>query len=74
MLLQVPRITIIHIFISQIDRIFEWKKQPQVQVEDAIGSQKKMTTQEFEQRVNMVIAQFAEQVYIKILDTLISDT
>jgi len=47
--------------LNKIDRIFEWKKQPNVQVEDAIGSQKKMTTQEFDQRANMIIGQFAEQ-------------
>jgi len=47
--------------LNKVDRIFEWKKQPNVQVEDTLGSQKKMTTQEFEQRANMVIGQFAEQ-------------
>jgi len=47
--------------LNKIDRIFEWKKSPHMQVEDTYGQQKKMTVQEFEQRVTMVIGQFAEQ-------------
>ena len=48
----------------QIDRLFEWRKQPNVQVEETAKNQKKMTKQEFDERSGIVINQFAEQVYI----------
>lgn len=47
--------------LNKIDRIFEWKKTPQVQVEDTVKKQKKSTKQDFDERSNLIIGQFAEQ-------------
>ena len=49
--------------IVQIDRLYEWKKAPNVQVEDTIKNLTRITKQEFEERSNLIISQLAEQVY-----------
>ncbi len=46
----------------QIDRLFEWKRGPASQIEDTIKKQKKNTKLEFEERVQLVVREFAEQV------------
>jgi len=47
--------------LNKIDRIFEWKKSPQMGVEETIKKQKKMSKQDFEERLNKIIGEFAEQ-------------
>jgi len=47
--------------LNKIDRLFEWKKGPNVQVSETIKKQKKATKQDFDERTNIVIAQMAEQ-------------
>ncbi|XP_047126991.1 eukaryotic translation initiation factor 5B isoform X1 [Hydra vulgaris] len=47
--------------LNKIDRVYEWKKSPQTQVEDTIKMQKKVTVDAFNELLNLVIRQFAEQ-------------
>lgn len=47
--------------LNKIDRLFEWKKNPNSEVEETIKNQGRMTKQEFDERSNIVINQFAEQ-------------
>eukprot|EP00111_Clytia_hemisphaerica_P004565 TCONS_00013108-protein len=47
--------------LNKIDRLYEWKKAPNMQVEDTVKNLKKIAKQEFEERTNLVINQFAEQ-------------
>lgn len=46
----------------QIDRLFEWKANMKADVRDTLKKQQRNTKLEFEERVNEVVVQFAEQV------------
>ena len=46
----------------KVDRLFEWKRGPNSGIVDTIKKQKKNTKQEFDERVQIVIKEFSEQV------------
>ena len=46
----------------KVDRLFEWKRGPNSGIVDTIKKQKKNTKQEFDERVQIVVKEFAEQV------------
>lgn len=49
----------------QIDRLFEWRRNPQSSIKNTIAKQKVNTKLEFEERAKEIIVQFAEQVSLK---------
>ena len=51
----------------QVDRLFEWKRGPNSSIIDTIKKQKRNTKQEFEERVQITINEFAEQVGCHVL-------
>ena len=48
--------------VLKVDRLFEWKRGPNSGIVDTIKKQKKNTKQEFDERVQIVIKEFSEQV------------
>lgn len=50
--------------LNKIDRLFEWKTFPNLDVVEALNKQQPNTKMEFEKRTNEVILQLAEQVKI----------
>ncbi|RMX39251.1 hypothetical protein pdam_00018988, partial [Pocillopora damicornis] len=48
--------------LNKVDRLFEWKRGPNSGIVDTIKKQKKNTKQEFDERVQIVIKEFSEQV------------
>ena len=48
--------------VFKVDRLFEWKRGPNSGIVDTIKKQKKNTKQEFDERVQIVIKEFSEQV------------
>lgn len=51
----------------KVDRLFEWKRGPNSGIFDTIKKQKKNTKQEFDERVQIVVKEFAEQVCLSSL-------
>ncbi len=49
-------------FLSQIDRLYDWKKSPDTDVVTTLKKQKKNTKDEFDERAKAVIVEFAQQV------------
>lgn len=49
-------------FLSQIDRLYDWKKSPDTDVVATLKKQKKNTKDEFDERAKAVIVEFAQQV------------
>lgn len=47
--------------LNKVDRLFEWKRGPNSGIVDTIKKQKKNTKQEFEERLQIVVKEFAEQ-------------
>ncbi|XP_020915031.1 eukaryotic translation initiation factor 5B isoform X2 [Exaiptasia diaphana] len=47
--------------LNKVDRLFEWKRGPDSSIMNTIRKQKRHTKQEFEERVKIVIQEFAEQ-------------
>nr|XP_002127409.1 eukaryotic translation initiation factor 5B-like [Ciona intestinalis] len=47
--------------LNKIDRLYEWKSQPKMDITNCIQSQKKNVMNELTEKVNGVIVQFAEQ-------------
>lgn len=54
-------------FFFKVDRLFEWKRGPNSGIVDTIKKQKKNTKQEFDERVQIVVKEFAEQVCLSSL-------
>lgn len=48
----------------QIDRLYDWKKSPETDVVATLKKQKKNTKDEFDERVKAVIVEFAQQVWL----------
>lgn len=48
--------------LSQIDRLYDWKKSPESDVAATLKKQKKNTKDEFEERAKAIIVEFAQQV------------
>ena len=48
--------------ITQIDRLFDWRRYPTSGVKESIKKQKQNTKDEFEERTKHVITELAEQV------------
>lgn len=48
--------------IFQIDRMYDWQRNPSGSVRDTLKRQKANTKSEFEERAKQTIAEFAEQV------------
>lgn len=48
--------------LSQIDRLYDWKKSPDTDVVATLKKQKKNTKDEFDERAKAVIVEFAQQV------------
>ena len=46
----------------QIDRLFDWHRNPSAGIKDTLKRQKPNTRAEFEERVKQVSTEFAEQV------------
>lgn len=46
----------------QIDRLYEWKRGPNSSIVDTLKKQGRSTKQDFEERLNKIIAEFAEEV------------
>lgn len=63
---QIKTLTVRHLllyfFFLKVDRLFEWKRGPNSGIVDTIKKQKKNTKQEFDERVQIVVKEFAEQV------------
>ena len=51
----------------KVDRLFEWKRGPNSGIVDTIKKQKKNTKQEFDERVQIVVKEFAEQVCLTLI-------
>lgn len=51
-----------NLIVLKVDRLFEWKRGPNSGIVDTIKKQKKNTKQEFDERVQIVIKEFSEQV------------
>ena len=49
-------------FLLQIDRLFQWQANPHNDIKNTLNKQKPNTKLEFDERVQQVIVQFAEQV------------
>lgn len=49
---------------DQIDRLFDWRRNPTSGVRECIKKQKQNTKDEFEERTKHVITELAEQVLI----------
>lgn len=68
---QIKKLTVRHIllyfFFLKVDRLFEWKRGPNSGIVDTIKKQKKNTKQEFDERVQIVVKEFAEQVCLSSL-------
>lgn len=47
--------------LNKVDRLFEWKRGPNSGIVDTIKKQKKNTKQEFDERVQIAVKEFAEQ-------------
>ena len=45
----------------QIDRLFEWQRNPRAGVRDTLKRQKTITKDQFDERVQLVTTEFAEQ-------------
>lgn len=48
--------------LSQIDRLYDWKKSPDTDVVATLKKQKKNTKDEFDERAKAVMLEFAQQV------------
>lgn len=55
------------LFVFKVDRLFEWKRGPNSGIVDTVKKQKKNTKQEFDERVQIVVKEFAEQVCLRSL-------
>ena len=55
------------IALNKIDRLFEWKSNPNQDIRDTIKRQKKHTKDEFETRLKQVIAEFAEKCELNVV-------
>ena len=53
-------------FLSQIDRLYQWQSNPHTDVVNQLKKQKPNTKVEFDERVDMVKVQFAEQVFLNV--------
>lgn len=49
-------------FLSQIDRLYDWKRSPETDVVVTLKKQKKNTKDEFDERTKAIIVEFAQQV------------
>lgn len=54
--------------LSQIDRLYDWKKSPDTDVVATLKKQKKNTKDEFDERAKSIIVEFAQQVCCHLLD------
>ena len=48
--------------VLKVDRLFEWKRGPNSGIVDTVKKQKRNTKQEFDERVQVVLKEFSEQV------------
>lgn len=48
--------------VLKVDRLFEWKRGPNSGIMDTVKKQKRNTKQEFDERVQVVLKEFSEQV------------
>ncbi len=50
--------------IFQVDRLYQWKSSPGSDIQNVLKKQQQSTKGEFEERMNQVIVQMAEQVNV----------
>lgn len=50
------------VLVLKVDRLFEWKRGPNSGIVDTVKKQKRNTKQEFDERVQVVLKEFSEQV------------
>lgn len=50
------------VLVLKVDRLFEWKRGPNSGIMDTVKKQKRNTKQEFDERVQVVLKEFSEQV------------
>lgn len=53
--------------LSQVDRLYDWKKSPDTDVVATLKKQKKNTKDEFDERAKSIIVEFAQQVCCHLL-------